>query len=239
MATPDVCVDNSFLKLLGIADMFVYLMGYLDYSSIRSLCNCSVQLQHSKYCFVIWNLTEMKSIQYVSNVQYRESLLQRMSTPNRQLSLKSGCYKNMLSDMSVFKDLHMLDFSWSSQIVDVSALGNVYTLDLSGCNQIADISALGNVHTLNLSKCSQHVNVSALGNVHTLDLSRCNQIVDVSALVNVHTLNLSYCSQLVNVSALGNVHTLDLSYCHQLVDFSPFSPFGNVHTLIVMKRIID
>ena len=65
MATADVCVDNSFLKLLGITDMFVYLMGYLDKSSIRSLCNSSVQLQHSKYCFLRWNLNQSHSKEYV------------------------------------------------------------------------------------------------------------------------------------------------------------------------------
>ena len=39
MTTSVMCVDQPFLKLVGITDMFVYLTGYLDKSSIRSLCN--------------------------------------------------------------------------------------------------------------------------------------------------------------------------------------------------------
>ena len=196
-----MCVDQSFLKLVGITDMFVYLMGYLDKSSIRSLCNSSVQLQHSKYCFVRWNLTKSRSMEYVKNVPYRESLLQRMSMPLRQLSLN-------LDDCT-------------DSISNISVLGCVHTLHVSKCWRLVDVSALGTAHTLFLSWCSQLVDVSALGTVHTLNLSHCRHIVDVSALGSVHSLNLSWCSQLVDVvSALGTVHTLNLSKCHGLVDVS-------------------
>ena len=162
MTAPIVGGYPSFLKLVGITDMFVYLMGYLDKSSIRSLCNSCTTSAFQVLFFAMEFEYHSHSKEYVKNVPYRESLLQRMSMPLRQLSLN-------LDDCT-------------DSISNISVLGCVHTLHVSKCWRLVDVSALGTVHTLFLSWCSQLVDVSALGTVHTLNLSHCRHIVDVSAL---------------------------------------------------------
>jgi len=103
---------------------------------------------------------------------------------------------NYITNVSVFKDVCVLNLKKCVNIRDVSPLRNVRYICLSGC-RISDLSGLENADTLDLTYCDNITNVSPLSRVRVLDLSYCENIIHIDTLVNVSVLQLSYsCSSL-------------------------------------------
>lgn len=146
---------------------------------------------------------------------------------------------SIISDVSMFKNIHELLLYSCNYITDVSILKNVYNLYLVNCVNIKDVSSLSNCHNLVLSGCVNITDVSTLGSINNLDLSHCRNISDFSNLGNVkilnlsntniktctglgnnYILNLSNCDKLTDVSNLTKVHNLDISNCRNISDYS-------------------
>jgi hypothetical protein len=96
-------------------------------------------------------------------------------------------------------------------VTNVTPFKDVRVLNLHGCYKIRDVSPLRNVRYICLSGC-RISDLSGLENADTLDLSGCNNITDVSPLKCVRVLDLSYCINIIHVDALVNVSTLNLSW---------------------------
>ena len=226
------------------------IKSYLQKGEEWQLYMSNHLIRHELKNHIIFRLNHAHSQLFVSDCEFNDKILTRISFPNKQLSLNlegrnvfyalirrlSGLYalnflncEGMINDfVFLLGNVHDLDISDCLRVTDVSSLGNVHTLNLSGCIHIMDVSSLGNVHTLNLSGCLKVTNVSSLGNVCTLNLSGCLNVTDVSALGNVHTLDLSDCYYILDVSHLGRVHTLNLTRCYNIRDVSNL---GGVYSL--------
>ena len=114
----------SMIALLKVTDIFLYIKGYLNPESFRSLCNCSVELQDEKWRFVSWKLTREASLEFQRSslddpTSFRSKLLKHLNDPRIQLSL----------DFS--RPLYTYQKLDSKELTDVSALGDVYALDLT------------------------------------------------------------------------------------------------------------
>lgn len=145
---------------------------------------------------------------------------------------------NKIIDVSPLANVRKLTLRKCLGITDVSPLSKVYKLDLSGCIHITDVSALGEIHTLNLSNCPCLINVSQLTHVHDLDLSGCTNIVNPPQMIwidqpdrprETFSLNLDNCHKLKDVSFLGSLSNLNLRNCISIEDLSPLKHVPNLN----------
>ena len=219
-----ISTPSSYTKLTSLdEDCFGILIQYIDILGILILLQTNrVFKRHVEKCnrknkpiiplkSLPLNLKLFENICYFK-IEYKGGVDDVPAKENENHLIDFHCTDKSITDVSNFRNVHILHLNFCRGITDVSALGKVHTLDLYG-TYVTDVSALGNVNTLNIDGCTGITDVSALGNVHTLDLASCTGITDVSALGNVHTLDLSICTGITDVSALGNVNYLEILGC--------------------------
>jgi hypothetical protein len=173
-------------------------------------------------CDIITKCRRMVDLSALKNVYY----------------LKIVCCSMILdriTDLSILKDITMLDLSGCWDIKNANSLKNVCILSLCRCDYIKNANGLKNVRILDLSMCKELNDISELGNVDTLNLSYCRKITDVSPLSRVRVLNLSYCKNITNVCALENV-VLNLTGCRVDV-FTRRELQKKVPTLLVSENV--
>ena len=63
----------TFVGLLHITDMLVYILGYLSDIDARRLFNSTARLKEEKRCFLRWHLTKDKSVAYWKSTDSNKS----------------------------------------------------------------------------------------------------------------------------------------------------------------------
>ena len=191
-------LNQLYLKLNFDSITKLTIVGRISRSECYKFINGEhVDVYDIDGCDIITKCRRMVDLSALKNVYY--------------LKIISCCFLlDCITNLSILKDITMLDLSCCWNIKNANSLKNVRFLSLSGCWYIKNANGLNNVRVLDLSGCGEINDISNLGNVDTLDLRFCNNI---SPLSRVRVLDLSYCKNITNVCALENVSVLNLTSC--------------------------
>lgn len=251
------------IKYLNISKCY-NLENISDLTKFKNLTelNCSACLDVYEIPFIV-NLRKL-DISYCYNIKTIKNTMCKLSYINADFchNLKFENYdckslsqitlfnNEILSDVSIFRNIKDVNLTNCKNIKDVSPLSNCYKLDLSFCDNITNFDILLDIYDLNISYCKGLRGFNRFSNNHILNISNCKNITDVSTLQNVHDLNISgttisdisslckvtklnisRCLNIKDISMLKDVYNIDISFCNQIKDVS-----GLVNTVILTIR---
>lgn len=128
-----------------------------------------------------------KGVIEINEKNYQIFINNKFSLPNNKFNLDLNHSK--IKDISILKDIYILNLSRCYYIVDFSCLSNCHTLDVSNTN-IEDVSHLGKVKNLNISDCYKITNIDNLENVIKLNITHCYRIKNIKIFLKFYLKNL-------------------------------------------------
>jgi hypothetical protein len=161
----------------------------------------------------IWRLTSHYSLKFLTDLEFRKTIFERITFPSKQLALKlnhslDNHFRSEADNEHSPDQLDQRDnyISLHSIFNEDGPFRSVYMLELTECVVLTDdiISCLQHIKYLRLVQCPNISNVNILHNAVKLDLNDCQAITDVSELNCVHHLVLCNCQGITDISRLGN-----------------------------------
>ncbi len=241
-------------------DIITVIASYCTHDDFHYLVNTSkYYFQHIKRRLIVLNLSLAKSLEYLTDVSFRERVLSVVENGWKQVNVHvvEGRWDQftLLPDLPIHALLvrpQSFSYDESTEASPLDRFGHIEILTGLHCDGFipslprvkeleiiqvhgevsSDISHLSHLEKLTIGDASSLTDISSLKDIPHIDLYFCSLIKDFSMFHHSRqkSLVLSYCSNLFSVESFRMIHYLELRKCQNLEDISPL--YG-IHHLVL------